>query len=91
MSKDGFKLLESRDMFLESTKGHGFLGFEGGYFAFTKKGDKYIFYDVCDPDGNAPSYNLLRYARSAVFYDFNSLFDEGFADKERPILNYLLN
>ncbi len=90
-SREGFKLLESREMFLETAQGHGFLGFDGGYFAFCQSDDKYVFYDVCDPDGNAPAYTLVRYARSAMLYDFNSVFDEDFSERERPALNYLLN
>ena len=90
-SRVGFSLLESREMFLETVKGHRFFGFDGGYFAFCKEGGRYTFYDVCDPDKCAPDYNFVRYARSAVLYDINGFFDEEFSEREKPIINYLLN
>ena len=89
--KKGFTILESRDMFLESADGHRFLGFDGGYFAFVKKDGRYVMYDVCDPDGNAPPHKLLHYERSGVLLDLAELFDEDFAEREKPILNFLLS
>ena len=90
-SRNGIKLLESREVFLESVKGHSFLGFEGGYFAFYNDGGKYVMYDVCDPENKAPSHELVHYERNAVLFDLDSSFDEELWDKEKPILNFMLN
>ncbi len=90
-SHEGFKFLESEQMFLETAQNHRFLGFEGGYFAFCPDGGRYVFYDVCDPEKCAPPHELVHYERSAVLYDFNNIFDEDFPERERPVLNFLLN
>ena len=90
-SKRGIKLLESREMFIESTKGHLFLGFDGGYFAFAKKGGSYKMYEVCDPEGAAPPHELVHYERSGVLLDLGAGFDEDAFEKEKPCLNYLMN
>ncbi len=90
-SRQGLVFLESREAFLETVKEHRFLGFEGGYFAFVENDGKYVLYDVCDPEKCAPPYTLVRYSRSAVLYDVNSIFDEDFSERERPVLNYLLS
>ncbi len=90
-SSGGIKLLESRDMFLESAEGHRFLGFDGGYFAFVKKNGRYIMYDVCDPLGKAPRHELIHYERSAVFLDLSSGISTEIFEKEKPVLNFLMN
>lgn len=89
--KKGAFLLETRDMFLETVRDHRFLGFENGYFAFAKKDGRYIMYDVCDPDGKAPSYELEHYERSAVLLDLGIGLDSEFAEREKPVLNYLMS
>lgn len=89
-SKD-IMLLESREVFLESAREHSFLGFEGGYFAFYSDGGKYVMYDVCDPEGKAPSHDLVHYERSAVLIDLDLSFDAELWDKEKPILNFMLS
>lgn len=90
-SKASIKLLESREMFLESTRNHHFLGFDGGYFAFYKSGSRYIMYDVCDPENTAPSHELTHYEKSAVLLDLDQSFDPDLWDKEKPILNFMMN
>jgi len=90
-NKKGAFLLESREMFLETAENHRFLGFENGYFAFAKIKGKYIMYDVCDPDGTAPSFELVHYERSAVLLDLSIGLDEEFGERERPVLNFLMN
>lgn len=90
-SSGAIKLLESREMFLESAAGHRFLGFEGGYFAFCLSDGKYIMYDVCDPENTAPPHELLHYERSAVLLDMDGSFDREFWEKEKPVLNFMLN
>ena len=67
------------------------MGFENGYFAFAKKNGRYIMYDVCDPDGNSPSFELVHYERSAVLLDIGIGLDPEFTDREKPVLNYLMN
>jgi hypothetical protein len=90
-SKNGVKILETRDMFIESVREHRFLGFEGGYFAFYMRDGKYVMYDVCDPEGTAPPYELLHYAKSAVLLDLFDTLDEEFGEREKPILNFMMN
>lgn len=90
-SRHGFKFMESRDMFINSCENHRFLGFEKGYFAFYLKNGKYCLYDVCDPENVSPRTTLIHYERSAVLLDLSCNFDENFPEKEKPILNFLLN
>ncbi|MBR5459942.1 MAG: GNAT family N-acetyltransferase [Clostridia bacterium] len=90
-SRKGALLLESREAFEESRAESRFLGFEGGYFAFCMRDGKYVMYEVCDPEGKAPSYELIHYERSGMLLDLSESFDEDFGEREHPILNFLLN
>ena len=89
--KSGTVLLESREMFLDTAREHRFLGFESGYFAFFEKDGRYVMYDVCDPEGTAPHYELIHYARSGVLLDLSIGLDEEFGEREKPVLNFLMN
>ena len=90
-STRGIRLLETREMFLESVREHRFLGFDGGYFAFCKKDGRYVMYDVCDAEDCAPPYELEHYERSAVVFDLADTIDTEFWEKEKPVLSFLMN
>ncbi|MBE6701641.1 MAG: GNAT family N-acetyltransferase [Ruminococcaceae bacterium] len=90
-SKEGLKVLESEEQFMESRKGHKFFSSDSAYLAFAPKGDKFILYEVISYDRELAKCELIHYERSASLLDLTGKLDPEQIEKQKPQLSYLLN
>lgn len=90
-SRTGLSILETKDQFEESRKGHTFFSYKNSYLSFASKEEKYVFYETVCPLGDSAPAEQVHYERSALIYDINSILDFEYIEKQKPQLSYLLN
>ena len=87
-SKEGLYLLETKEQFMVSRRGHRFFKSGESYLSFAPEKKGWVLYEVV---GDSVPTDLVHYERSAALLDLKGIIDEEAAEKQKPSLSYLLN